>query len=196
MADTHDVVPPWTTHTLRDVVLKQYCSPPLQLTLKWSIQKRAPEAIMRGVAVVHGTIAYIIGDGSCTIYSYQLDGSMWSKHSECPHINPGLIIINNLLTAVGGKIGDWRTSGLATWNQSKWVHQFPSMRIPREEPALVQYGTYVIAIGGDHEKKAVELLHIPSLLWSRVTSLRSPLKYIYCHSVPRDNSYGLFWLCI
>jgi len=53
--------------------------------------------------VVHSTIAYVIGRGSQTVYSYQLDKDKWNEHSECPHVNPGLVIINDLLTTVGGK---------------------------------------------------------------------------------------------
>ena len=41
-------------------------------------------------------------------------------------------------------------------------------------PAVVRHGTYVIALGGDLEQRGVEVLNIPSLLWSTVTSLPTP----------------------
>ena len=148
-----------------------YLSP--QLALKWSNRKRAPKQMKRGAAVVHGTIAYVIGYDSQTIYSYRLDGDKWNKHSKCPHVNPGLVIVNNLLTTVGGREEHRVTSKLCSWNRSNWVETFPPMQTPRESPAVVQYGDYVIAVGGDCEERGVELLHIPSLLWSTVTSLPS-----------------------
>ena len=61
---------------------------------------------------------------------------------------------------------------------------FPPMQTPHVSPAVVHCGDYIIAVGGDHEKRGVELLHIPSLLWSTVTSLPSPLPNItatLCH---------------
>ena len=159
-----------------------YLSP--QLALKWSDRKRAPERMWRGAAVVHGAIAYIIGFYSQTIYSYRLDGDKWKKHSKCPHVDPGLVIINDLLTAVGGSVGGDSTKKVTTLTRNNWVETFPPMQTARERPAVVHYGDYVIAVGGDREEKGVELLHIPSLLWSTVTSLPSPLSRItatLCH---------------
>ena len=139
----------------------------------------------RGAVIVHGAITYIIEHGSHTLYSFQLDIDKWKKHSECPHINPGLVIINDLLTAIGGVEGDHLTNKLVSWSHTQeWVRQFPPMQTARERPAVMHYGTYVIALGGDHEERGVELLHIPSLLWSTVTSLPIPLKNItatLCH---------------
>ena len=138
----------------------------------------------RGAAVVHGTIAYVIAHRSQTVYSYRLDGDKWNKHSECPHVNPGLVIINDLLTAVGGRVGGGSTKKLTTLTRNNWVETFPPMQTPREDPAVVHYGDYVIAVGGDREERGVELLHIPSLLWSTVTSLPSRLSGItatLCH---------------
>ena len=159
-----------------------YLSP--QLPLKWSDRKRAPKRMERGAAVVHGTIAFIIDYDSQTIYSYRLDGDKWNKHSKCPHVNPGLVIINDLLTAVGGRVGGDSTKKVTTLTRNNWVETFPPMQTSRERPAVVRYGDYVIAVGGDREKRGVELLHIPSLLWSTVTSLPSPLSTItatLCH---------------
>ena len=134
--------------------------------------------------MVHGTIAYVIGRGSQTIYSYRLDRDKWNKRSECPHVNPGLVIINDLLTAVGGGVGGDSTKKLTTLTRNNWVETFPPMQTPRVEPAVVHYGDYVIVVGGDREERGVELFHIPSLLWSTVTSLPSPLYNItatLCH---------------
>ena len=147
--------------------------------------------------MVHGTIAYVIGDGSQTVYSYRLDGDKWNKHSKCPHVNPGLVIIDDLLTAVGGRVGGGSTKKLTTLTRNNWVETFPPMQTPREGPAVVHYGDYVIAVGGNSEQRGVELLHIPSLLWSTVTSLPSPLLDItatLCHDeIIAMDSVGRGW---
>ena len=142
--------------------------------------------------MVHGTIAYVIGRGSQTVYGYRLDTDEWNKHSECPHVNPGLVIINDLLTAVGGRVGGGSTEKVTTLTRNNWVETFPPLQTPREGPAVVHYGDYVIAVGGDREGRGVELLHIPSLLWSTATSLPSPLSEItatLCH----DEMIAMDW---
>ena len=74
-ASAHDVVPPRATPAPggRGLGTAVICYLFLQLALKWSDRKRAPERMRRGAAVVHGTFAYIIGAESRTIYSYKLD---------------------------------------------------------------------------------------------------------------------------
>ena len=158
-----------------------YLSP--QLALKWSDRKIIPEEMYRGAAVVHGTTAYVIGRESQTVYRYRLDKDKWNKHSYCLHVNPGLVIINDLLTAVGGMQEHRATNKLCSWKGTEWVGTFPPMQTPHVSPAVVHYGDYIIAVGGDREG-GVELLHIPSLLWSAVTSLPRPLHDItatLCH---------------
>ena len=144
--------------------------------------------------MVHGTIAYIIGDGSHTMYTYQLDTDKWSKHSKCPHTYPGLVIINDMLTAVGGKKGYGLTNKVVSWKHTEWVEEFPPMHTPRKEPAIMHCGTYVITVGGDCREREVEVLHIPSLLWSTVTSLPRPLPDITgtlcCDSIIAMDWYG------
>ena len=181
------IVLPRATPTPEGVVSRQlsslYCLS-TQLELKWSDCKKAPKTMYRGAAVVHGTIAYVIRCGSRTIYSYQLHGDKWNKHSKCPHVNPGLVVINDLLTTVGGEEEDHPTNKLISWNCNNWVETFPPMQTPREEPAVLHYGDYIIALGGDLEERGVELLHIPSLLWSTVISLPRPIADItatLCH---------------
>ena len=112
------MVLPLATLVSKSVVSRQLLLSHSQLALKWSDRKRAPEKMYKGAAVVHDTTAYIIGADSCTVYSYKVDGDEWNKHSECPHINPGLIIINNLLTAVGSKEEGRPTGKLCTWKHN------------------------------------------------------------------------------
>ena len=128
--------------------------------------------------MTYGTVAYIIGRDSHTIYSYKLDSDKWEEHSKCPHVNPGLVIINDFLTAVGGKEGDSITNNVVSFNCTEWMKVFPPMQTARDDPAVVHYGNYVIALGGGHEERGVELLNVNSLLWSTVTSLPKPVTNI------------------
>lgn len=151
--------------------------------------------MLRGAAIEHANIIYTIGGGSHTVYSYRLDRDEWSEHSQCPHVNPGLIMINNQLTAVGGEKEDIPTNKLVSWNDTEWVVVFPPMHTPRAEPALVHHSNYIIAMGGDSEHRGVEIFNISSHIWSTVASLPTPLQDItamLCHNdivaMARDGS--------
>ena len=58
------------------------------------------------------------------------------------------------------------------------------MRTPRKEPALISSSAYIVALGGDRERKEVEVFHIPTQHWLTVTRLPIRLKNItatLCH---------------
>ena len=140
----------------------------------------------RGAAVAHGDTIYVIGCGLYKVHSYRLDTNVWNQDevSPCPHTKPGLVIINNLLTAVGGLDRGRPTKKLITWKLGKWVKEFPPMQTPRMEPGLISKGTHVVAVGGDRKATGVEMFHIPTQVWSTVTSLPTRLQYItatLCH---------------
>lgn len=123
-------------------------------------------------------IAFIIGCDSHTIYKFNLNADKWSEYCQCPHINPGLVIINHLVTAIGGNERGNPTNKLVSWDGRKCVEEFPPMQSPRQLPAVVHYGTYIVAIGGDREQRGVEVLNIRSLAWSTVVSLPRSLYHI------------------
>lgn len=133
----------------------------------------------RGAAVTHHNTIYCISRSTdkayCnTIYRYRLDEDEWQEHSQCPHSDPGLVIINDLLTAVGGREGSRKTNKLVTWKDGKWVEEFPPMNTARFEHAVVCDGRYVIAAGGGDDETSVELFTISSNTWSPLTSLPQP----------------------
>ena len=140
----------------------------------------------RGAAVAHGNTIYVIGHGSPTVHSYKLDTNVWNHDelSPCPHTKPGLVVVNNLLTAVGGQERVHLTNKLVSWKHGGWVEEFPPMQTPRKEPGLIGNDTHIVAVGGDHKGREVEVFHIPTQVWSTVTNLPTRLQYItatLCH---------------
>ena len=101
---------------------------------------------------------------------------------SCPYMNSGLAIIDSELTTVGGVDGAGRrTNKLFTLRQGKWVEVYPPMNTARSSPAVVSTsdGDYLIAIGGWASEYAatatVELLHVKSRRWYKLTDLPQPL---------------------
>ena len=75
----------------------------------------------------------------------------WEKLPQCPYLNSGLVVIDSVLTAVGG----WNisyTNKLVTLRQSRWVEEYPPMNTARSRHAVVSTSDgghmNVIAIGG------------------------------------------------
>ena len=132
----------------------------------------------RGSAVVHRNIVYCISyDRSTTIYQYQPDEDEWQEHSHSPHRYPGLAIIKELLTIIGGGGRSGKTNKLLSWRDGRWEEVFPPMNTARSEPAVITHDRYVIAVGGEGET-SVELFTVSTNTWSTVTSLPQPLRYI------------------
>ena len=112
----------------------------------------------RGAAVAHHNTIYCIPRGSNTVYCYQLDKDEWREYLQCPHSNPGLVIISELLTAIGGEKKFQKTNRLVSWNGTKWVEVFPPMETARYNQAVVSDDHYIIAAGGENNETSVPTL--------------------------------------
>lgn len=132
----------------------------------------------RGAAVAYYDAVYCISHESHTVYCYRLDKDEWHIHSQCPHSDPGLVIVGDLLTAVGGMKGSRKMNKLVTWKDGEWVETFPPMRTSRYGPAVMSDGHYVVAAGGRDDEISVELFTISSNTWSSVSSFPRPLPWI------------------
>ena len=99
--------------------------------------KNAPEAMLRGGAVVLGNIAYLRPKYSYRIYSYQnINGKeKWSQLPDNPNMNCGLAVVDGLLTSVGGWNKDRPTNILLSFtvkgNRKEWCEIYPPMPKPR-----------------------------------------------------------------
>lgn len=134
--------------------------------------------MQRGAAIAHHDIMYCIPRNSKTVYCYYQNQDKWQEHSQCPHSYPGLAIISEQLTAIGGKTSDKKTSKLISWKNGEWEEVFPPMNISRCDHVVVSDGLYVIAAGGVESETSVEIFTISSNTWSMVTSFPQPLYFI------------------
>ena len=155
-----------------------------QLTVQYHTQKKkAPCEICRGSAVADLNIVYCMTNYSNSVYRYQLREDQWNDLPSCPYMDSGLVVIDGVLTAVGGSDGSCRTNKLFTLRQSRWVEEYPPMNTARTYHAVVSTsnGRYMNVIviggyvGGGRWIDAVELYNTGSSTWSKITSLPQPL---------------------
>ena len=153
-----------------------------QLTVQCRQKKRAPCNMMRGSAATDGRFVYITPLDSNSPYQYECSTEKWTELPSCPYKDSGLAIIDSELTTVGGgdRAGRY-TNKLFTLRQGEWVEVYPPMNTARSISAVVSTsdGDYLIAIGGfdsDGKTATVELFHVKSRRWYKLTDLPQPLR--------------------
>ena len=156
---------------------------PLQGTipnLSWK-QSKAPETMYRGSVAVDTNMVYCTGDGSTTVHTYDLQKEEWGRVTDCSYPNSCLVIVQDMLTSVGGGPYDRPTNSLLSLTgeggDSKWSPLFPAMPTKRRNTGAVYDGCSLIVAGGyDGDKRVatVEVLDTNTRQWSTVSSLLDP----------------------
>ena len=146
----------------------------------WATGKMAPEQVRRGAAVVHEDKAYFRPANSVKVYCYQniVGIQHWSELPENPNTNCGLVVIENLLTTVGGIGYNNPTNTLLSLvdgkKEKKWQETLPHMAVPRYAAACITTEKVLVVAGGraaDEGLSSVEVMRIDSKQWSVVSSL-------------------------
>ena len=118
---------------------------------------------------------YLIGENHNVIHCYRSHSNEWSTLPvACPHTNPGLVFVQNVLTAIGGQVSGRRTTKVSSLKKGKWVNEIPRMKYPHNSPSVLNYdGNYIIVAGGslDDEISMVELYSIHTRNWFKLIPL-------------------------
>ena len=153
-----------------------------QLKLTWETRRNAPCELCRCTAVADVSLAYFRSWNSRKVFGYNPEKDDWSKLPECPQRGFGLAVINDILTAVGGSLGDWSsvpcTDCLSSFSGGEWVTVFPPMPTKRRSPAVVSAQNYLIAVGGwgvGGRLSTVEVMDMNTLEWYTAASLPEPV---------------------
>ena len=155
--------------------------------MTWREGKQAPETIFRGATVVHGNTAYFTPFNSVRVYSYQniLGNEQWSRLPDNPNKEFSLVVIDGLLTSVGGwNNGDPTNTLLSLTGESKreqWIELLPPMPTPRHSTAcIITEGIlHVVVAGGyarDKYMDTVEVMNINTKQWTTVCPLPEKLQ--------------------
>ena len=166
------------------------------MMLNWRVGESAPVTMCRwSDAVVTGNIVYFKNGYSSEIYAYDSVDGNWCQVVECHYQGCSLIMVNDMLTAVGG----WSSNHLFSLLSEKdsdaraqlsplddntlyWAEVFPPMPTKRCWTTCLSTESVLIVAGGEgatDEQKAlrtVELMDTSSLQWSMVAGLPIGMK--------------------
>ena len=150
--------------------------------MKWQKESKAPEIMSRGSAASDSNMAYFNGRGSTKVCSYDSDTQKWRRLPDTPHTQSALVVIQHILTMVGGIVGGYASSKVTNSLLSlmgkggamKWLPHFPAM-----PTAAVCSGHSLIVAGGEgngyNRLETVEVLDINTQQWSTACSLPHPI---------------------
>lgn len=154
-----------------------------ELELTWETCSDAPTAMFRGAAAAHGSVAYFRPFSSSDVFAYDLSKDEWSTLPQCPLYDFGLVIVDGMLTAVGGQcrctITGEGTNLLYSFVNDSWVEHFPPMPTKRMAAGSVCAKNCLIVAGGRAKfggdiLSTVEVLKVETLTWHTASSLPMP----------------------
>ena len=149
------------------------------IKIRWMKGKRAPCKVSGPMnATLHANAVYIRPPGRI-IYVYSLNLLTWARLPCCPTSNCPLVVVNDLLTLIGGHDKDCCTNQLFSLTGENWSQEFQSMPTKRYGVAALFAGIALTVAGGVGEDESVltvvEVLNTESNQWSVAASLLDPL---------------------
>ena len=151
----------------------------LQLAVQCHQKKTAPCEMERGSATTDDQFAYFTPGSSKSVYRYKFSTEEWKPLPPSPYSDSRLVIIDGILTTVGGEDQSCYTNKLFSLQRGQWVEHYPPMNTARSDMAVVitADGNYILVIGGGDKNwtAAVELFHIRSKVWYELTNLPQAL---------------------
>ena len=150
--------------------------------MTWEIESEAPEEMRRGSAASDSNVAYFNGGGSTKVHSYDSDTQKWHQLPDTPHTWTTLVVVQHILTMVGGYLSGKVTNSLLSLmgggRAMKWLPNFPSMPTARYLTAAICTGHSLIVAGGYgcyNRLATVEVLNTDTQQWSTACSLPQPI---------------------
>ena len=179
-------------------ISKELSSSRASIKLTWREGEKAPCKMNESsYSATDGTTLYIRHDSEF-IYAYTISTSSWSQLPRCPTYICPSVIINNLLTLVGGFNGGTITNQLFSFTGEgsgrRWTEKFPPMPTKRWGSTALCTGTALIVAGGDKklfsDLKTVEVMNTETEQWSTAADLPQPL-WVASAAICGDHVYIL-----
>ena len=158
---------------------RQESACPTDIKLSWRWGKRAPRRMARWCnAAVGDGIIYFNVVSEITIYSYNVHNELWSQLLDCPRFHCSFVVVNSLLTSIGGvirgKVSNKLLSIKEYSQQMQWVEDFPPMPTSRYSTTSLCTKADLIVAGGEFGKSIlsnVEVMNIETRQWSIASSM-------------------------
>ena len=177
---------------------------PLQVR---SIQRqRAPElGLGKGVVTTDGRKCYFATNGN-SVYSYNIQADKWERLPDYPCMSPGLTIVKDKLTGLGGVTKT--TGGIGTAHQASnslytlsdgiWVEMFPAMPTKQYSPTALCSKSLLIVTGGitlgPPCATTLDLMNTITYRWSSVSSPLTPPRSLWEVSMVLLESTGRLYV--
>ena len=162
------------------------------IKLRWRDGGRASRKMSFGSCTADGDMTYFRDYFTDNVHAHNAASWKWNQLPKCPHKDFALVVVNGVLTAVGGSdsSGNDTNKLLSLVGEGKWVEQLPCMPTKRSYTTAVCSGKTLVVIGGwsGVTLKTVELLDIDSLQWFIASELPYPLSHASA-TVCGDNLY-------
>ena len=169
---------------------KQQSSRRGYIKLTWREEEKAPCKMCNSYCAVANDSTLYVRRRNHEVYAYTITTSSWSQLPSSPTYNCPSVIINNLLTLVGGvkslkvhksDITNQLFSLTGKGNERRWTEEFPRIPTKRLGSIALCIGTALIVAGGKDKSmsmlQTVEVLDIETLQWSTTTDLPQPLSH-------------------
>ena len=152
--------------------------------MRWQKESKAPDKIYRGTAASDSDMAYFNGYGSTRVHSYDSNTREWHRLPATPHTHFTLVVVQHILTMVGGQISRAATDSLLSLigeeRVQKWLPNLPAMPTKRYQTAVVCSGHSLIVAGGSDDRNrlaTVEVLDTDTRQWFIANSLTHPFSW-------------------
>ena len=156
------------------------------IKLTWREEQDAPCNVMHSYcAAVSGSILYVHHAISHQMFSYDASISCWSPLPYTPTSFCSTVIVNNLLTLVGGRnhggdLSDQLFSLTGEGSGRRWTEEFPPMPTEQAASTALYVGTALIVAGGwtfSGPTETVEVLNSETKQWSIAADLPQPVSH-------------------
>ena len=142
-----------------------------QINLTLRRGPKAPSKMYGVSATSIGSKAYFRPNGSGEIYEYCADNGEWNQLLSCTSKSSTLVVIENVLTIIGGS----NLTQCLSLLSNKWKPIYPPMQYGRYNSTAIKCGGYLIIAGGIDESRrfvpTVEVLKISTKQWFPCASL-------------------------
>ena len=139
-------------------------------------QSKAPQTMYRGSIAVDANLVYCNSWGSTAVHTYDSQNDMWGRVTDCSYTHSCLVIVQGVLTTVGGYFGRF-TNALLSLTWEGWSVLLPPMITKREDVAAVYNDCSLVVAGGYDGRNrlaTVEVLDTNTRQWSTSSSLLHP----------------------
>ena len=154
------------------------------IKLTWREGPKAPYRMSSFYGVVVDGNSVYFKPGGREVYECRA-GKDWSQLPDCPYSHCPLVIVNKLLTLVGGSQQDVYSNKLISLTgegpsaRKKWTEEFSPMPTKRSNTAVICTGTSLIVAGGQGRgvpvMSTVEVMNTWTSQWSTAAHLPEPM---------------------